>query len=55
MENPNSMDNSDSYKDLVSTEVGIEDDIGIFGNLMETAENVNNPPEFKSPVESKEQ
>lgn len=48
------MDKSDSYKDLVSTEVGIEDDIGIFGNLKETAENIDNPPEFKTPIESED-
>lgn len=37
-------ENQEAYRDLVSVDVGIEDDIGIFGNLMSNVlESQSNP------------
>lgn len=39
----------EAYRDLVSVDVGIEDDIGIFGNLMSNVLESQSNPEREMP------
>lgn len=41
----------EAYRDLVSVDVGIEDDIGIFGNLMTNVLESQPEPEWEMPSE----